>query len=195
MTRKTISLQDDEQHALFQEAKRAVAHETGKEYLRDGDVVEALCRAWLGHRGWDDVGTNDGRGQVTPRMEIVDEPPARDPPVEPDPRPDGGRRLPEEGDAVVATNLDGEEMTGVVVRVRDDRADAVQVAGEDVSVWRYWGRTVPKDDHVLRIRPAVRDDQDDAFVPTSSTAYDYPAAQLELVERNVVDERPAGGER
>jgi len=83
------------------------------------------------------------------------------------------------GTIVACETLEGETMTGVVVRDLEATAadHEIEVDGEPVSIWRFWGRTIPEDDPVVRVRPVTRDDAGE-WVSSSPRSYDYPVSRL-----------------
>ena len=60
---KAVNLTTEEQRDVFEQLKQAVAADTDREFLTDGEVVRAAGLAYLGRDGWDDVGKDDGRGK------------------------------------------------------------------------------------------------------------------------------------
>jgi len=89
------------------------------------------------------------------------------------------------GSFVECETLEGETMTGFVVRDLETTAadHEIEVDGEVVSIWRFWGRTIPEDDPVVRVRPVTRDD-DGEWVAPSPRSYDYPVSRLAERETN-----------
>jgi hypothetical protein len=91
------------------------------------------------------------------------------------------------GAIVVAENLDGERMTGRVVAVPDATvADyEIEIDGEAVTLYRYWGRAIDADDGVATVQPvrvaADVADQGDKYVASSSRKYPYPTSKLSVV--------------
>ena len=84
------------------------------------------------------------------------------------------------GSLVECDTLEGETMTAVVVRDLETRAadHEIEVDGEPVSIWRFWGRTIPEDDPVVRVRPVTRDNEDGEWIAPSPRSYDYPVSRL-----------------
>lgn len=60
--KKTIVLTTAEQREAFEQLARAVAAETDREYLTDGEIVRGAANAYCGRDEWGDVGKDDGRG-------------------------------------------------------------------------------------------------------------------------------------
>jgi len=73
--RQSVILTHQEQIEAWQDAKRAVAAETDKSHVTDGEVVRALALAFVGHDGWDEVGREDGRGGADAVDELLEEVP------------------------------------------------------------------------------------------------------------------------
>lgn len=71
MSNKQVSLTTPEKREAWRELRTAVAAETDADYLTNGEVFRAAALAFLGRDGWDDVGTDDGRGRSvrTSRLE------------------------------------------------------------------------------------------------------------------------------
>jgi len=60
---KTITLSTEEQRRVFRQLQRAVAADTDRDFLTDGEIVRAAGLAYLGRDGWDHVGKDSGRGR------------------------------------------------------------------------------------------------------------------------------------
>jgi hypothetical protein len=60
---KAVNLTTEEQRRVFRDLETAVAADTDREYLTEGEVLRAAGLAYLGRDGWDDVGKDDGRGR------------------------------------------------------------------------------------------------------------------------------------
>ncbi|TKX86204.1 hypothetical protein EXE43_09550 [Halorubrum sp. SS5] len=60
---KSVNLTTEEQREVFEQLKTAVAEDTDREFLTDGEIVRAAGLAYLGRDGWDSVGKDDGRGR------------------------------------------------------------------------------------------------------------------------------------
>jgi len=84
------------------------------------------------------------------------------------------------GSLVECETLKGETMTAVVVRDLETRAadHEIEVDGEPVSIWRFWGRTIPEDDPVVRVRPVTRDNEDGEWIAPSPRSYDFPVSRI-----------------
>ena len=59
---KQIALTTPEQRAAYEQLRTAVAADTDRDYLTDGEIVRAASLAYCGRDGWDAVGKDDGRG-------------------------------------------------------------------------------------------------------------------------------------
>ena len=83
------------------------------------------------------------------------------------------------GSLVECETLEGETMTGIVVRDLETTAadHEIEVDGEPVSIWRFWGRTIPEDDPVVRVWPVTRDEAGE-WVSAPQRAYDYPVSRI-----------------
>lgn len=67
---KTVRLSTAEQREAWQQLRTAVAADTDKPYLTDGEVLRAAALAYLGRDGWRSVGKVDGRGRSTPTQQL-----------------------------------------------------------------------------------------------------------------------------
>lgn len=91
------------------------------------------------------------------------------------------------GTLVECETLEGETMTGIVVRDLEATAadHEIEVDGEPVSIWRFWGRTIPEDDPVVRVRPVTRDTETGEWVAPAPLSYDYPVSRIAERESSI----------
>lgn len=82
------------------------------------------------------------------------------------------------GRPAIAEDLEGELQLVLVTSDTEETAaeHSLEIGGESVTIWRYWGRTVDRDEQVYRVRPAEVAD-DGSYVPDGPTL-SWPESKL-----------------
>lgn len=82
---------------------------------------------------------------------------------------------------VIVEQLDGAESVALVVEVLDERVDEyeLEIDGDSLTLYRYWGQAVPADDRVVRVRHA-RVLDDGSYQPRGGM-YPYPESKVRPV--------------
>lgn len=83
------------------------------------------------------------------------------------------------GDAVQVELLEGDESRAIVVDDCDAPASehTISIDGDWLTVYRYWGRTIPEDDAVWTVR-FLQELDNGEWQPTPGR-YDVPASKIE----------------